>query len=763
VGGPVLLGSADGQLELLQRRRAGIAEPQGDAVAAVQGGRVGHVGRRDVRIGGSRFRVEPLLQVDVALEPLHRLPVLPAEHRRLPGELREDSFRLVGVTLAVAHVGRHQQQGVSVPAVPHGHQEMVGHAARLAVQADPPQAVGDPVARLEVDGLHPGALVGRQEGVGDAEVIPLAVILLHQQLRAPLEGLQPRVPAPAVRESAQLGKARLERLPVLLPLVEGVGLLEEDPLRQLEAREVLPEHPVVGRDGVPVVLGAGQVGRELQPGAPDPDVGHDDGALHGFLGVGVPLDDGAVGPQGRVVLLHLGERAGDQVAHLLAEGVLGVEVDGVREDPDDTVVSALPEVMESQAHEGLPGDVPVVGPAPDGLREGLVGLLRVLHLAVALGDPVGAGLRPGPARKLPDVGPEGVDGRAVLALAVQLHRFGVEGLVFRKTGARLAVLRAGTRARLEGRELEVLRLRQPRRHRVTRDRLQPRGEKRGLLSRAGRTGGRRFDLHLGGDCRVPQGRGTGGLRARRGRGRLPRGRGFLRRLGRADGPDGEEADDLLLLELRPLSGRLLRIGKAADVDAHLPVPAVGLLGKGLASLALQEPDLLGRLFGAGVRAHVKAVGPRASPGGDRRRVECKQQQESQTGKKAFFHGPSHFQGGGPFRAHHRLTGRKQWLCHEKKGLRGEGRGERDPGRGASRAGRAACRRPRRLKQVAAPCPARRADPRKLEGLVKILTIAAENRKPGSAGHEKTGECIVPGTLFDGTDGIDGMDGTDFLS
>jgi len=38
--------------------------------------------------------------------------------------------------------------------------------------------------------------------------------------------------------------------------------------------------------------------------------------------------------------------------------------------------------MEAQADKGLPGNVPVVGPAFEGLQEGVVGLLRVLHLAV---------------------------------------------------------------------------------------------------------------------------------------------------------------------------------------------------------------------------------------------------------------------------------------------------------------------------------------------------------------------------------------------
>jgi hypothetical protein len=49
------------------------------------------------------------------------------------------------VPLAVAHVSRDHQQRVSVPAVSLDHQEVVGDAARLAVQADPPQAVCDPV------------------------------------------------------------------------------------------------------------------------------------------------------------------------------------------------------------------------------------------------------------------------------------------------------------------------------------------------------------------------------------------------------------------------------------------------------------------------------------------------------------------------------------------------------------------------------------------------------------------------------------------
>jgi len=53
-----------------------------------------------------------------------------------------------------------------------------------------------------------------------------------------------------------------------------------------------------------------------------------------------------------------------------------------------------------------------------------------------------------------------------------------------------------------------------------------------------------------------------------------------------------------------------------------------------------------------------------------------------------------------------------------------------------------------------PCAVGRSNPRKLEVLVKILTIEAASLEPQAARQEKTGESNLPGTLFDGTDGID---------
>ncbi len=405
----------------------------------------------------------------------------------------------------------------------------------------------------------------------------------------------------------------------------------------------------------------------MSPGLLHPDIGHDDGALRGFLGVGVFLDDRAENLERRLVLLHLRERSCDQVGHLLPEGIVGIHVDVVGKSPHDVVVGALAEEVKPQADEDFAGKVLVVGPALEAFLKRFIGLFRVLHLAVALGDPVKRGLRPGIARKLVDVGPELVHGLAVQALAVETDRFGIKGLVLGERGALELFL--GVCAGLLPKGLKLERL----------------GKRKSFGDRVAGTGIGSFSQE-GMERRSFPFRGCQGCllccscdfdlgvrlpvllhcspRRLRCRGFLPGrcpvfGPGkILLSIHCRKFPDGKKPDHFFLLELCALACRFVGAVVPADKDTPSPIPSLGFRGKGVASFFLQDLDLFGGLFCARVGSHMEAVCGRGFPRGGCGCGKEQDQDDGQTGDVVFSHGQSRCAEIQAVRwTHHRLTGR----------------------------------------------------------------------------------------------------------
>jgi hypothetical protein len=65
-------------------------------------------------------------------------------------------------------------------------------------------------------------------------------------------------------------------------------------------------------------------------------------------------------------------------------------------------------------------------------------------------------------------------------------------------------------------------------------------------------------------------------------------------------PDGIKTDHVFLFQFRALACRFVGAVVPADKDTPAPVLSLGFRGKGIAPFFLQDMDLFGGLFGAGV-------------------------------------------------------------------------------------------------------------------------------------------------------------------